>query len=66
MSDPGHMQGGKPIVPERFTREEWLEKMRLEECARFGHDFSFTTTGSGEPVAVGCDRCGRKWGIVDT
>ena len=40
-------------------------QQRLHECARHGHDWSISQTFDGVPRVIHCDRCGKRYKVVE-
>ena len=48
----------------RYTRAEWDQIQREEECQRNGHDFNITVSlGNIDPQMIHCSRCRRFWDV---
>lgn len=46
-----------------YTLDEAVDELRLRECKERGHDIEQLTDGTGEPLALVCALCGRKWKV---
>lgn len=48
----------------RYTLAEAKLELAKQECDLHGHSFNtIVVVGSGDPVAISCDRCGTVWRV---
>lgn len=48
----------------RYTLPEARREIARRECAFHGHDWRVVIAGTGQPVAITCERCGQAHEVV--